>query len=186
VRGNDAERDGAYLELIAEETGAEVAEVFYSNITHKPSFSIFQQELSLDVAERLLARAKVDLPPADFVKDAAREVKRPSAEEKAAYRNLLYDAMLDIRKLCPSWGEPSNNPMTWRREYLRGRVAGALADWLHNLAQIAAHDFSWFDADWFWWDYDRLAKRFSEHFGPGNWMDYRARYERHLAEQDAT
>ena len=35
VRGSDVRRDGMFLELIDEGTGDEVAEVFYSDVTHE-------------------------------------------------------------------------------------------------------------------------------------------------------
>src|SRR2546428_406925 len=78
------------------------------------------------------------------------EFKPLSDGEREAYRNLLYEAMLDIRNLCQPRGRASRNPLVWHRQYRQGRVAGALADWLHNLAQYAATDFRSFDTDWFW------------------------------------
>lgn len=63
VCGSDVQRDGMYLELIDESTGDEVAEVFYSDATHKMTVSVFQQELPLHVVELLIDRAKQDLPP---------------------------------------------------------------------------------------------------------------------------
>ncbi|MGZ5545105.1 MAG: hypothetical protein ACXWIU_10555 [Limisphaerales bacterium] len=113
------------------------------------------------------------------------ELKELSESERAAYRSLLYDAMLDIRNLCQPRGRESRNPLVWRRLYLQGRLAGALADWLQNLAQYAAKDFFNFDTEWFWQEYDGLSRRFSEHLGPGKWMDYRHRYEQHLAKHNA-
>jgi hypothetical protein len=49
-------------------------------------------------------------------------------QEKAAYRHLVYRAMLNIRNLCQSRGSESCNPFEWWRQYRRSRVAGALAD----------------------------------------------------------
>ena len=92
--------------------------------------------------------------------------------------------MLDIRTLCQSRGPASNNPLEWYRQYGRSRVAGALADWLHNLAQYAATDFDHFDTEWFWREYDGVPKRFAG-LGAGEWMDYRRRYEEHLARLNA-
>ena len=63
VRGSDVQRDGMYLELIDESTGDEVAEVFYSDVTHEMTISVFQPELPLRVVEALIERAKHDLPP---------------------------------------------------------------------------------------------------------------------------
>src|SRR6266446_4067432 len=113
------------------------------------------------------------------------ELKLLSEIERRAYRSLLYDAMLDIRNLCQPRARESLNPLVWRRLYLQARVAGALADWLHNLAQFAATDFTAFDTDWFSQEYDGICRRFPEQIGPGKWMDCRGRYERHLTKQDA-
>src|ERR1035441_5645090 len=107
-----------------------------------------------------------------------------SDAEKKAYRNLLYWAMLDIRMLCQSRGRESRNPLVIWRQYRRGRLAGSLADWLHNLAQHAATDFDTFDTEWFWREYDGLQQRYSE-TRSGQWMDYRARYEEHLSKARA-
>jgi hypothetical protein len=99
-------------------------------------------------------------------------------QEKAAYRYLLYQAMLDIRMLCQprlSW-----NPLDWRRQYRNSRIAGKIADWMHNLAQYSGWDFRGFSNQEFWRIYDGLCSRFHE-FSPGNWMDYRRRYSDHLA-----
>ncbi|MGI4789032.1 MAG: hypothetical protein ACRYFS_09300 [Janthinobacterium lividum] len=100
--------------------------------------------------------------------------------EKAAYRYLLYQAMLDIRILCQSRGPESRNPLEWRRQYRLSRVAGAIADWLHNLARCSVNDFHSFNVHWFWQEYDSLCGRFRE-FSPGSWLDYRHRYNEHLA-----
>lgn len=103
-----------------------------------------------------------------------------SNAEQSAYRNLLYLAMLDIRTLCQSRGRKSHNPITVWKQYHQSRLAGALADWLHNLAQHAASNFDSFDTEWFWREYDGLRREY-EQVGPGRWMDYRDRYEKHLA-----
>lgn len=47
VRGSDVQRDGMYLKLIDQNTGDEVAEVFYSDSTHEMVISIFKPELPL-------------------------------------------------------------------------------------------------------------------------------------------
>jgi hypothetical protein len=99
--------------------------------------------------------------------------------EKAAYRRLLYRAMVDIRNLCQSRGSESWNPLDWWRQYRRSRLAGALADWLHNLAAFAARDFEDFSADWFWQEFANLGNRLPA-FVP-NGHDYRLRYEQQLA-----
>jgi hypothetical protein len=88
--------------------------------------------------------------------------------------------MLDIRCLCQSRSAESWNPLTWRRQYGDSRIAGALADWLHNLAHYASKDFRGFDADWFWQEYDSLIARFAQ-LGPGQSINYRRRYEHALA-----
>jgi hypothetical protein len=79
----------------------------------------------------------------------------------------------------------AGNPLVWRRQYRQGRAAGALADWLHNLAQYAATDFRSFDTDWFWHEYAGVCRDYPDLLGPGKWMDYRDRYEKHLAKQNA-
>lgn len=110
-----------------------------------------------------------------------------SANERKAYRSLLYEAMVDIRNLCQHRGRESYNPFEWHRQYKLSRAAGALADWLHNLADVASRDFSGLDTKWFWWEYtEGLCKSFPEHFGPEQWLDYRRRYERNLAEFNKT
>lgn len=105
-----------------------------------------------------------------------------SSTEKSAYRNLLYWAMLDIRSLCELRGHLSFNPFEIWRQYRRRRLAGAIANWLHNLAQHAAADLSEFDTEWFWREYDSLCRQY-EYVGAGQWMDYRARYQSALSEK---
>ena len=106
-----------------------------------------------------------------------------SNAEKIAYRNLLYWAMLDIRNLCQSRGTESRNPLAIWRQYRRSRLAGRLADWLHNLARHAATDFDRFDTEWFWHEYDILFGNCDE-MRAGQWMDYRDRYEKDLAQSE--
>jgi hypothetical protein len=113
------------------------------------------------------------------------EFKSLSDAERKAYRRLLYDAMLDIRNLCQPRGRVSYNPLVWRRQYHQGRVAGALADWLHNLAQYAATDFRSFDTDWFWQEYAGVCRDYPDLIGPDKWIDFRGRYERHLEKKNA-
>ena len=98
--------------------------------------------------------------------------------EKAAYRYLLYQAMLDIRMLCQprlSW-----NPLDWQQQYQSNFIAGRIADCLHNMAMYAAQDFRGFDAVWFWRGYDIIFRKFTD-FSNGSWFDYRRRYNDHLA-----
>jgi len=82
-------------------------------------------------------------------------------QTKTAYRHLLYVAMLAIRNDCQSRGRESANPFEWRRQYRRSRVAGATADWLHNLAQFSSLDFVRFDEHQFWSEHTHLCRRFS-------------------------
>ena len=88
--------------------------------------------------------------------------------------------MLDIRVLCQPRGRENWKPMEWRRQYQRCRAAGSLADWMHNLAHYAAMNFSGFDADWFWREYESLSQR-QAGMGHEWWIDYRKRYDEWLA-----
>lgn len=99
-----------------------------------------------------------------------------SDQSKNAYRHLLYVAMLAIRALCPSRNAASGNPLKWRRQYLNSRVAGGIADWLHNLAAYASRDFSRFDEEWFWREHQDLCRRF-----PGYRLErYREIFDKYL------
>jgi hypothetical protein len=122
--------------------------------------------------------------------DMESEQSEPTAlsdNERKANRSLLYEAMVDIRNLCQHRGQESYNPFEWHRQYKLSRAAGALADWLHNFANVASRDFNRLDTKSFWREYtEGLCKRFPEHFGPGRWLDYRSRYERNLAEFNKT
>jgi hypothetical protein len=82
-------------------------------------------------------------------------------KSKAAYRDLLYVAMLAIRNDCQSRDEESGNPFKWRRQFRRSRIAGATADWMHNLAAFSSRDFDFFDEDYFWAEHLQLCRRFS-------------------------
>ena len=96
---------------------------------------------------------------------------------KAAYRHLLYAAMLAIRNHCQSRGKPSLNPFEWHRQYRRSRVAGAIADWLENLAQFSMLEFEGFDERRFWDEHGYLCARF-----PGEQLErYREIFDEHLA-----
>lgn len=79
---------------------------------------------------------------------------------KAAYRHVLYVAVLAIRGYCPLEFKQSWSPLAWRRRYRQARLAGAVADWLHNLAHFSAVDFAAFDEHWFWRDHANLCRRF--------------------------
>jgi len=100
--------------------------------------------------------------------------------EKKAYRHLLYWAMVDIRIRCPAWGRESLNPLEWRRQYRQSRIAGAVADCLHNLGFFAYQDFRNFNADMFWQDYERLSRRFAD-TNSYHMPNYRHHYDDQLA-----
>ena len=72
------------------------------------------------------------------------------------------------------------NPLDWQRQYRSSRIAGKIANWLHNLARCSVDDLRDFDAHWFWQEYESLCGRFRE-FRPGSWFDYRRRYNEHMA-----
>jgi hypothetical protein len=98
---------------------------------------------------------------------------------KNAYRNLLYRATIDIRALCQSRGAASRNPFEWYRQYHRSRVAGAIADWLHNLAYYAARNFKGFQEEQFWEEYEWMKKRF-----PNSGIEcYQQSFNRFLSDQ---
>jgi hypothetical protein len=83
---------------------------------------------------------------------------------KNAYRWLLYQAMLDIRSLAwldRNWLN-SWIPHYRRQELHRVQFAGAVADWLHNLALFSVTDFSHFNEEWFWRDFEGLRVRYPE------------------------
>ncbi|OBU04888.1 hypothetical protein [Morganella psychrotolerans] len=64
IRGSDVVRDGMYLELSLPDTYPveQLAEIFYSDVTHDFIISIFADSLPLSVIEILVAEAKVLLP----------------------------------------------------------------------------------------------------------------------------
>jgi hypothetical protein len=97
---------------------------------------------------------------------------------KSAYRHLLYWALLEIRGIEWITYRPLRllNPIKLRRELRRVSRAGALADWLHNLAQLSIEEFRGFDEERFWRDYDSMAKR---HGDPWN---HRGVFNRQLEE----
>ena len=96
---------------------------------------------------------------------------------KSAYRHLLYVALLAIRNDCQSRGRESVSPFEWRRQYRRSRVAGAVADWLHNLAQYSSLGFFQFDEARFWQEHSGLCQRF-----PGERLErYREIFDEYLA-----
>jgi hypothetical protein len=76
-------------------------------------------------------------------------------QRKCAYRWLLYMAMLDIRPLGwigRGWRQRLN-PFCWFGRARQIRCAGAIAEWLHNLALFSVLDFAHFDEVRFWSDY---------------------------------
>lgn len=83
-------------------------------------------------------------------------------DTQAAYRDLLYLGMAHIRNCCPQRLEPSWNPMRWRRAYVSARLAGLIADWLHNLAEFGVCDFDGFDEQIFWNEHESLAARHTD------------------------
>lgn len=102
-------------------------------------------------------------------------------QRKIAYRSMLYWAMLDIRQV--QWlgdrGWRAWSPIHWRRKARMVQRAGAIADWLHNLAMYSAHDFQGFDEEWFWREFESEWSRYAE-FGLEH---YRQRFEQCSREQ---
>jgi hypothetical protein len=84
---------------------------------------------------------------------------------KSAFRYLMYWAIvLDVRPVAwfsirwlHIW-----NPFYWRRELRRIRYAGAVADWLHNLALFSSLEFERFDEARFWKDLEFLEEYYPE------------------------
>lgn len=92
---------------------------------------------------------------------------------KAAYRHLLYVAMVSIRNNGDHRAPASRNPLTWYRQYQRSRISGETADWLHNLAHFNAVDFVGFEESRFWEEHRGLALRFPT----CRWSRYREIFE---------
>lgn len=65
VRGSDIVRDGMYLELTMANTDPvlQLAEVFYSDVTHQFTLTCFEPNIPLEVIETLIEQAKKLLPP---------------------------------------------------------------------------------------------------------------------------
>jgi len=85
--------------------------------------------------------------------------------------------MVDIRNQCRHRGPVSVNPARWFRQYSRSRVAGGIADWLHNLAYFGSADFSGFDEECFWNEHANLCREF-----PRRYLErYRVIFDEHLA-----
>ena len=81
-------------------------------------------------------------------------------KRRNAYRHLLYMAFVDIRNGADHRGPTSLNPRRVWRAYRRHRLAGALSDWLHNLAGLAARDLDGFDEPRFWSELDSLERSY--------------------------
>lgn len=65
IVGSDVPRDGMYLEAMDVTRGRSkpVAEVFYSDITHKMTFSVFEPDLPFEILEHIAAVARHRLTP---------------------------------------------------------------------------------------------------------------------------
>lgn len=89
---------------------------------------------------------------------------------KAAFRQILYSAMLEMRAHRPVSSLDERSMLRWLKFpacFRRVRELQDLADALHNLALFAARDFDHFDEAWFWKDMARLEQR---HPGLGSWV----------------
>ncbi|HFD6680562.1 TPA: hypothetical protein ACS705_000588 [Providencia alcalifaciens] len=64
-RGSDIVRDGMYLELTMANTDPvlQIAEVFYSDVTHQFTLTCFEPNIPLEIIETLIEQAKKLLPP---------------------------------------------------------------------------------------------------------------------------
>ncbi|HGI5213075.1 TPA: hypothetical protein ACJTPC_001084 [Providencia alcalifaciens] len=64
-RGSDIVRDGMYLELTMANTDPvlQLAEVFYSDVTHQFTLTCFEPNIPLEIIETLIEQAKKLLPP---------------------------------------------------------------------------------------------------------------------------
>ncbi len=65
IRGSDVLRDGMYLELSVSETSPlrQVAEVFYSDVTHEFFLTCYEENIPLEAVEKLISEARISLPP---------------------------------------------------------------------------------------------------------------------------
>lgn len=82
-----------------------------------------------------------------------------SAQKKEAYRQLLYQALLRIRRLA--WQKASAAELLdpWSPEREEIRLCGELADCLHNLALFSALDFVHFEEKWFRRDVEQFLSK---------------------------
>lgn len=64
-RGSDVIRDGMYLELTMANTDPvlQLAEVFYSDVSHQFTVTCYEPNIPLEVIETLIEQAKKLLPP---------------------------------------------------------------------------------------------------------------------------
>ena len=81
---------------------------------------------------------------------------------KYAYRMLLYRAMLQIRMIQWAKHRWLQLPSVWRQQARAVKAAGAVADWLHNLANYSSADFEGFEEALFWSDFESLVSNFPE------------------------
>ncbi|WP_273818148.1 hypothetical protein [Providencia rettgeri] len=65
VRGSDIVRDGMFLEIRLKHTEPllQLAEVFYSDVTHQFTLTCYEPNIPLTVIETLIEQAKKLLPP---------------------------------------------------------------------------------------------------------------------------
>jgi hypothetical protein len=75
---------------------------------------------------------------------------------KKTYQYLLYQAMLDIRNI-------ERFDIPYDPDKLRQvRLAGAIANWLHNLADFTSRDFEGFNETWFWKEHEHYCGQYPE------------------------
>ena len=89
--------------------------------------------------------------------------------EKTAFRNLLADAVVQIR----AYSNPAIQQSVERSQSSL-RYVNALADLVHNLAKYSVDDFDGFNTELFWQQF-RLYRRLIPDL-----YDFEAAYERHL------
>lgn len=66
TRGSDIHRDGMYLELSEAGTSPlrQIAEIFYSDVTHKFFLTCYEENVPLVMIEKLISEAQKSLPSA--------------------------------------------------------------------------------------------------------------------------
>src|SRR3569833_2542355 len=97
-----------------------------------------------------------------------------ATDRKNAYRQLLSNAVVDIRDLCSELGPISWDPRLWRRHYLRSRDGGAIADWLHSFTRDILSNDPFLNERGFGAEHDRFAAKHPQMADCG----YRASFER--------